>query len=127
MEERKEEERKAKVGEAIKGWFSTVSTRVKVASQTSRLRYQISLLKTRRREILREVGEKVYALYQKGKVGNPDIVELCKQVEEIDKEVEERQREIERIREEAGLVERAAPAEVSEEPLEKEGGKTEQG
>ena len=119
MEERRP---RPKPGEVVRGWVGSISTRVRVAAKVSGLRFQINQLLARRREVLREVGEKVYELYRRGKVGNPDVVELCKEIERIDGEVAEREREIERIRAEAGLGEERREVEVSEEPLEKEEG-----
>lgn len=114
------EERRTKPEEAIKGWVSSLSTRLKVAAKVSALRFQINQLAAKRRDVLRQVGEKVYELYKLEKVGNPDVLELCKQIEGIDEEISQREREIERIRAEAGLAEGGGAEEaVSEEPLEK--------
>lgn len=110
-----------KPGEALRSWVGSISTRVKVATKVSGLKFQINQLLTKRREVLKEVGERVYQLYKRGKVQNPDVLELCKEIEGIEAEVAEREREIERIRVEGGLEEERREVEVSEEPLEKEG------
>jgi len=113
------EGRSPRPGEVVRGWLGSISTRLRVAARVSGLRFQINQLLTRRRETLREIGEKVFQLYKRDKVGNPDILELCKRLEEIEEEIAQKEREIERIRAEAGLGEEREEVEVSEEPLEK--------
>ena len=121
------EERRPRPEEAVRGWVGSLSTRLKVAARVSALRFQINQLAVKRREVLREIGERVFELYKRGKVGNPDVLELCKRVEEIEAEIAEREREIERVRAEAGLAEKGREEPVSEEPLEKEEGESERG
>ena len=69
---------------------------------------QIRKLGKQQREVISEMGTKLYALHRRGKVRNRDLLADCARIDEINAEVEKLKAEIEEVRRrrrEAALIE----------------------
>jgi hypothetical protein len=89
-----------------------------VAKQQARvlqIQAQISRLREQKTRLLLQMGQKVYALYEKDLVKNADLLAFCKQAEELDLEMARKEQEIEDVRrgqpEETGIAEEPATKE----------------
>lgn len=72
-----------------------------LASQSTRsvrLQSQVSKLRDQKRRIYMQMGQKVYALFQKDLVRNADLRILCQQVTSLDAEIGLREEELDQMR-----------------------------
>jgi len=72
-------------------WFATLfSERVRIEISVFRLLYQSEEMKRRRNELLRQVGEEVYALRGKDKniYANKDISAALREIEQLEPEIQ---------------------------------------
>lgn len=63
-----------------------------------RLSQQIRGLVRERRNVLVEIGKKVYVLHQAGKVRNPDVLSDCTRIDDLGERIEALRKEIEALR-----------------------------
>jgi len=91
-----------RTGNLVSQWWEDVN-----ALQTRRS--QIRELVRERRQVLTDMGNKVYALHRKGKVQNRDLLADCGRIDRIGEDIARLEREIEELRrraaEEPGKVE----------------------
>jgi len=72
-------------------WFATLfSERVRIEISVFRLLYQSEEMKRRRNELLRQIGEEVYALRGKDKniYANKDIAAALRKIEQLEPEIQ---------------------------------------
>lgn len=72
-------------------WFATLfSERVRIEISVFRLLYQSEEMKRRRNELLRQIGEEVYALRGKDKniYANKDIAAALREIEQLEPEIQ---------------------------------------
>jgi hypothetical protein len=90
-----------------------------VAKQQARvlqIQAQISRLREQKTRLLLQMGQKVYALYEKDLVKNADLLAFCKQLQEMDLEVARKEQEIEEVRRGQPEEEAIGPEPAPEEP-----------
>jgi hypothetical protein len=80
------------------------------------LQGQISQLRDQKTRLLIQIGQKVYALYEKDLVKNADLLAFCKQAEALDLEMARREQEIEEVRRGQPEEEPIGQEPVAEEP-----------
>jgi predicted RNase H-like nuclease (RuvC/YqgF family) len=68
-------------------------------AQTTKLRAEISRLKSQRRELYSEMGEEIYAMYKRGEP-IAGFNTRCDAVDEINREISVKEQEIEALKEE---------------------------
>ncbi len=78
-------------GSTAADWWEEKSA---IAARTG----QIRRLTRRQREVIGEMGTKVYSLHKRGKVRNRDLLADCERIDEINAEIERLKGEIEEIR-----------------------------
>ncbi len=92
----------ADLGEKAIGFASNLFKRsTEVARQQARivgLQTQIMRLRDDKARLGSLMGQKVYALYEKGLVKNADLLTLCDQAAEMDRQVEASESEIHQLR-----------------------------
>jgi hypothetical protein len=92
----------AEFGEKAIGFASNLIKRgTEVARQQARivgLQTQVARLKEDKGRLSCLMGQKVYALYEKGLVKNADLLALCEQAQEMDRQVEAAEAEIMQLR-----------------------------
>jgi hypothetical protein len=92
----------AELGEKAIGFASNLFKRsTEVARQQARivsLQTQVMRLRDDKARLYSLMGQKVYALYEKGLVKNADLLALCEQAAEMDRQVDAAETEIEHLR-----------------------------
>ena len=92
----------ADLGEKAIGFASNLFRRsTEVARQQARivgLQTQIMRLRDDKARLHTLMGQKVYALFEKGLVKNADLLALCEQAAELDRQVDTAEQEIEQLR-----------------------------
>jgi hypothetical protein len=92
----------ADLGEKAIGFASNLFRRsTEVARQQARivgLQTQIMRLRDDKARLHSLMGQKVYALFEKGLVKNADLLALCEQAAEMDRQVDTAEQEIEQLR-----------------------------
>jgi hypothetical protein len=92
----------ADLGEKAIGFASNLFKRsTEVARQQARLvglQTQIMRLRDDKARLYSLMGQKVYALYEKGLVKNADLLALCEQASELDRQVDSAEEEIQQLR-----------------------------
>jgi uncharacterized small protein (DUF1192 family) len=68
-------------------------------AQTTKLKAEISRLKTQRRELYSDMGEEVFSMYKRGEP-IAGFNTRCDAVDEINREISVKEQEIERLKEE---------------------------
>ena len=63
-----------------------------------RLQTQISRLRTQRQQLFQQMGEKVFALFERDMVKNQDLRMMCQQARTLDAEMEIKREEIDQLR-----------------------------
>jgi hypothetical protein len=103
----------ADFGEKAIGFASNLFKRgTEVARQQAKivgLQTQVARLREDKVRLYSLMGQKVYALYDKGLVKNADLLALCEQAKEMDAEIEAAEAEVEQLRTGVG-----APADVQD-------------
>lgn len=96
------EEKVADLGERAIGFASNLFKRgTEVARQQARivaLQTQIMRLKEDKTQLYCLMGQKVYALFERGLVKNADLLAVCEQAKELDRQVEAAEAEIQQLR-----------------------------
>jgi hypothetical protein len=92
----------ADFGEKAIGFASNLFKRsTEVARQQAKivgLQTQIMRLRDDKARLYTLMGQKVYALYEKGLVKNADLLALCEQAAEMDRQVDAAEQEIQQLR-----------------------------
>jgi hypothetical protein len=92
----------ADLGEKAIGFASNLFKRsTEVARQQARivgLQTQIMRLRDDKARLYCLMGQKVYALFEKGLVKNADLLALCEQAKEMDRQVDAAEEEIQQLR-----------------------------
>ena len=123
----------ADLGEKAIGFASNLFKRsTEVARQQARivgLQTQIMRLRDDKARLHSLMGQKVFALFEKGLVKNADLLALCEQAADLDRQVDEAEQEIQQLRiggeartevrdTEGGIEAEPAGTTVAEEPKE---------
>jgi predicted RNase H-like nuclease (RuvC/YqgF family) len=63
-----------------------------------RLQTQVSKLRSQRQRLFQDMGEKVFALFQRDLVKNQELRMMCQQIRSVDAEIEMRREEVDQLR-----------------------------
>lgn len=88
-------------GRAVNAAQSFIKRGQEVAKRETRiirLQTQISRMRTQRQQLLQQMGEKVFDLFQRDLVKNQDLRMMCQQIRGVDAEMELKREEIDQLR-----------------------------
>src|SRR5215813_11751761 len=84
-----------KVREQVSAGITSVTTKSRVAVETTRLRRQIRRLATEKKEALAQLGTRAYQqISERGHVDQAGLQEAVKRIQELDRSTEELEKEI---------------------------------
>ena len=80
----------------VKSGFDKAKEGVSDFAQTTQIKFEISKLTDRKKDLLVEIGKRVYAMRAAGQ-GFPDAEAQCKEIDTIEEEIKKKAEEIVRI------------------------------
>ncbi|SKA88896.1 zinc-ribbon domain-containing protein [Clostridium sp. USBA 49] len=88
----------SKIGKYIEDGASNAALKSSNFVEISKLNIAISSKEKRIQEIYIKIGEKIYKDFKEGKINNKNIIDKCKEIEEIEKEISSLKKKILKIK-----------------------------